>query len=101
MSVATSTRVLPSVKASRLRSRAPWLRLPCSSTAGMPAAVSCLASFFAVCLVRRNSRLRSCPDASWCTTAALSVAVTEKTWWVIVDTGATAGSTEWVVGWVR
>ena len=79
MSVATSTRVLPSVNAARLRSRAFWLRLPCSSTAGTPAAVSCLASFLAVCLVRMNSRLRSCPLASSRTTAALSTALTANT----------------------
>src|SRR5947199_201462 len=40
MSVATRTRVSPLLNASRLRSRAFWLRLPCRSTAGMPAAVS-------------------------------------------------------------
>ena len=101
MSVATRTRVLPSVKAARLRSRAPCPRLPCSSTAGTPAAVSCLASFLAVCLVRMNSTLRSWPLASCMTTAALSAALTEKTWCVIVETGAMAGSTEWVVGCVR
>jgi hypothetical protein len=28
----------------------------------------------------------------------LSAALTENTWWVIVDTGETAGSTEWVTG---
>ena len=28
----------------------------------------------------------------------LSAASTRKTWWVMVETGATAGSTEWVVG---
>src|SRR5665811_1158669 len=50
MSVATITRTAPVEKASRLRSRAGWLRFPCRSTAGMPAAVSCLASFLA-CLL--------------------------------------------------
>ena len=72
MSVATSTRTCPLVKSARLRSRALCDRLPCNSTAGMPAAHSCLASFLAPCLVRMNSSERSSPDASALTTAALS-----------------------------
>jgi hypothetical protein len=60
-----------------------------------------LASFFAWCLVRVNSTLRPSPDASSRTTSALSPVDTWKTWWVIVATGATAGSTEWVVGLLR
>ena len=59
MSVATKTLVAPAEKAARLRSRAPWLRFPCNSTAGIPAAVSCLAKRLAVCFVRMNNRLRS------------------------------------------
>src|SRR3954471_19585960 len=101
MSVAQSTRVMPSLNAARLRSRAFWLRLPCRSTAGTAAAASCLASFLAWCLVRVNSRLRPRPEASCRTTSALSPFSTWKTWWVIVATGATAGSTEWVVGFDR
>ena len=92
---------MPVVNASRLRSRAFWLRLPCRSTAGTPAAVSCLASFFAWCLVRVNSTLRPRPEASSLTIVALSAASTRNTWWVMVLTGATAGSTECVVGLLR
>ena len=66
----------PLLNASRLRSRAFWLRLPCRSTAGMPGAVSCLASFLAWCLVRVNSTLRPRPEASSRTTSALSAVCT-------------------------
>ncbi len=75
MSVAHSTRVEPLLNASRLRSRAFWLRLPCRSTAGTPPAVSCLASFLAWCLVRVNSTARSSPEASSLTTWLLSSGV--------------------------
>jgi hypothetical protein len=98
MSVATSTRVLPSVKAARLRSRAPWLQVAVQLDGRDPGAVSCLASFLAVCLVRMNSRLRSWPDGELAHDVGLVGALTENTWCVIVDTGATAGSTECVTG---
>jgi hypothetical protein len=48
----------PPENAARLRSRAFCERLPCRSTAGMPDAVSCFASFFAWCLVRHGGDVR-------------------------------------------
>src|SRR5690606_17888084 len=59
---ATRTRAEPSENALRFRSRAGWERLPCRSTLGMPAAVSCLASFLAWCLVRMNKMRRPVPE---------------------------------------
>src|SRR5215213_10167720 len=52
MSVATRVCARPAWKAARLRVRAFWLRSPCSSTAGMPCALSWLVSALARCLVR-------------------------------------------------
>src|ERR1700756_4790790 len=61
MSVATMTRARPEENAARFRDLAPWRRLPCSSAAGMPAWVSCLASRSAPCLVLVNTSDRFCP----------------------------------------
>ena len=102
MSVAHSTFTPPAVNASRFRSRAFCERLPCRSTAGMPAAVSCLASFFAACFVRVNSSPRPLPGRELAHGAALSaVWSTASTWWVIARRGGARRSTECVSGFDR
>ena len=62
-SVATMTFTSPDSKAARLRSRWFWLRLPCSSAAGMPFFVRSLASFWVWNLVRVNRMRRPLPEA--------------------------------------
>ena len=84
-----------------LRVRAPWLRLPCISTAGTPLALSWRASALAPCLVRVKTMVR--PGAlvrstSTCTRCARS---TCSTWWSIAETGDCAESAWWVTGWFR
>ena len=71
-SVATSTFAAPEANAARLRSRAGCDRLPCRSTAGIPCAVSCWASFLAWCFVRMNRMRRPVPDASVRTSSFLA-----------------------------
>ena len=75
-----------------LRVRAPWLRLPCSSTAGTPEALSCLASFLARCLVRVKTTVRPGAAVRSSSTGRCASAPTWSTWWLIVDTGDWAES---------
>ena len=100
-SVATSTRTSPSENAPRLRSRAPWDRLPCRSTAGMPAWLSFLAIFLARYLVRVNIMRRPVPEASASMRACLSSAWVTSTWWSMVVTAAWALSAECSTGSLR
>ena len=101
-SVATSTRTSPEPKAARLRSRAPWLRLPWRSTAGIPADVSCLARRLAWCLVRMKRMRRPRPEASaWIRSFLASWSATSNTWWVIASTWLVASSTECITSSVR
>ncbi len=76
-------------------SRAGWDRLPCRSTAGMPASVSCRASFLAWCFVRVKRMRRLVPEASAVTRSFLVVASdVSNRWCVIAATGEVASSTE-------
>ena len=101
MSVATRVVAAPPWKASMLRVRAPWLRLPCSSTAGTPEALSCLASFLAPCLVRVNITVRPGAAARSSSTGSRSSLCTWSTWCAIVETGDCAESASWVTGLER
>ncbi len=101
MSVATSVFAVPEWKASIVRVRAPWLRLPCSSTAATPAALSCLASFFARCLVRVNTTVRPGAAVRSTSTGRWSAVPTCSTWCSIVATGDCAESASWVTGSCR
>ena len=87
MSVATSTRASPPAKAARLRWRAAWLRLPCRSTAWIPAALSVRAQRLAWCLVRAKARVRPWPPTSSCDDVPRSAASTVNTWCSIAGTG--------------
>src|SRR6476659_9366261 len=98
MSVATRVRAAPEWKASMLRVRAFWLRLPCSSTAGIPEALSCLASFLAPSLVRVKTTVRPGAAARSSRTGSRSSWCTWKTWWDIVPTGDCAESAACITG---
>ena len=98
MSVATSVFAAPEENASRLRVRAFWPRLPCSSTAGTPDATSLRVSAFARLFVRVNTSVR--PGAAVRSTSTGSRWVSSRcsTWCSIVDTGDCAESTLCVTG---
>ena len=98
MSVATSVWARPLWKASMLRVRAFWLRLPCSSTVGTPLRLSWRASALAPCLVRVKTRVR--PGALARSTRIGSRWSREmcRTWWSMVATGDCAESAWWVTG---
>ena len=81
-----------------LRVRAFWLRLPCSSTAGTPEALSCLASFLAPCLVRVKTTRSTGRRGEVEQHRQPAVVVTCSTWWVIVETGDCAESAWCVAG---
>jgi hypothetical protein len=101
MSVATSVVALPEWKASMLRVRAFWARLPCSSTVGTPREFSCLARFFAPCLVRVNTTVRPGALARSTSTETRWSRCTCSTWWSIVEIGDWAESASWVAGLSR
>ena len=95
MSVATMTCTCPVEKARMARSRAFWLILPCSSTAGIPAWTSLRARRRARCLVRVNRMRCPCPEARRRTMPSLAVlSATIHTRWVMASTGEVEGSTE-------
>ncbi len=58
MSVATSTRTLPSRKSASARLRAPWLLSPWMATVSRPSFCIWWASLSAICLVRTNTNTR-------------------------------------------
>ena len=101
MSVATRVCAVPEWKASIVRVRAPWLRLPCSSTAGTPAALSWRVIFLARCLVRVKTTLRPGAATRSVRTGRWSPALMWSTWWVIFATGDCAESASWVTGCSR
>ena len=73
MSVATMTCTCPVEKALMARSRAFWLMLPWSSTAGIPAWTSLRARRRARCLVRVNRMRCPSPEARRRTMPSLAV----------------------------
>ncbi len=98
MSVATIVVARPAWKASMLRVRAPWLRLPCSSTVGTPLRLSWRASALAPCLVRVKTMVR--PGALVRSTSTGTRCSRDRcsTWWSISLTGVCAESASWVTG---
>ena len=101
-SVATRTFESPATNSARLRSRAFCDRLPCSSTAGMPAAVSCFASFFAWCFMRVKKMRRAVPEASASMSESFApLPETSNTWCVSCGTTDSAESTECMIGECR
>ena len=81
------------------RSRAFWLILPCSSTAGTPSWVRRRASRRARCLVRVNRMRRPVPEARRRTTPSLAaLSATAHTRWSMAVTGDVEGSTAWWSG---
>lgn len=92
---------VPEWKASMVRVRAFCERLPCSSTAGMPEALSWRASFLARCLVRVKTTLRPGAATRSTSTGRCASGVTCRTWWLIVATGDWAESASCVTGEVR
>ena len=81
------------------RSRAFWLILPCSSTAGTPSWVRRRASRRARCLVRVNRMRRPVPEARRRTTSSLAaLSATAHTRWSMAVTGDVEGSTAWWSG---
>ena len=97
MSVATRVLAVPEWKASMLRVRAFWLRLPCSSTAGTPDSLSWRASVLAPCLVRVKTTVRPGAPARSTSTGSCS-RLTCSTWWGMVEIGDCAESASWVTG---
>ena len=101
MSVATSVVALPEWKASMLRVRAFWLRLPCSSTEGTPLLLSWRASALAPCLVRVKTTVRPGALVRSTSTGTRCSRGIRSTWWSIWTTGDCAESAWWVTGWLR
>ena len=81
-----------------LRVRAPWLRLPCSSTVGTPLRLSWRASALAPCLVRVKTRVRPGALVRSTSTGTRCSRDTCSTWWSISVTGDCAESASWVTG---
>ncbi len=101
MSVATRVRAAPEWKASMVRVRAFWLRLPCSSTAGTPEPLSWRASFLARCLVRVKTTVRPGAATRSSSTGRCPSAVTCSTWCDMVEIGDWAESAWCVTGLCR
>ena len=101
MSVATSVVAVPAWNASMLRVRAPWLRLPCSSTVGTPLRLSWRASALAPCLVRVKTTVRPGALVRSTSTGTRCSRATCSTWWSISVTGDCAESASWVTGWLK
>jgi hypothetical protein len=67
--------------------------LPCSSTAGMPAGRQLLGQLLGRVLRAHEQQAALVPGGELVDDGRLVGALTAKTWWVMVDTGETAGST--------
>ena len=96
MSVATMTRTAPDENDARLRSRALWARLPCSSVAGARAMASWRASLRAPCLVLVKISDRLLPPARAATTPTRSAGAMVSRWWTIA--GGLRGGVDGMLG---
>ena len=101
MSVATMVVARPAWKDSRLRVRAPWLRLPCISTAGTPLWLSWRASTLAPRLVRVKTIVRPGALVRSTSTGTRWARSTCSTWCSMTEIGDCAESAWWVTGLVR